>query len=123
MSDNLFGASGNKYRGKKRTNHDRLAAIPAMQELATTFEKRCADAEGDVLACADLMAEAINMKFQANQLEVVGRDGRSFNTFESMTAQHCMRMAMEAYQKARRKNNSPKAAPGDQTADTISGSL
>lgn len=108
MSSDLFGATGNKYQGKKRTNNDRLAAIPAMQELSKKFEKRCAEADGDVLACADLMAEAIDLKFKANQLEVVGRDGRSFNTFESMTAQHCMRMAMEAYHKARRKNQPPE---------------
>lgn len=105
--DDLLGASGNRYSGRPRTNKDRLAAIPAIKAIGEGFERRCKEAEGNVLACADLMAEAIAMKFAANQLEIVGRDGRSHQTFESMNAQHCMRWAVEAYEKARRRNHPP----------------
>jgi hypothetical protein len=90
-----------------RTGRQRLDAIPAALERRQQFCARVMEAEGDAVRCADLMAEAIAMKFEANGLETVGRDGRQTASIEELVSVHCMLAAKEAYLRARGSNAPP----------------
>jgi hypothetical protein len=85
----------------RRTGQQRLDAIPAAVERRDEFLVRVAGAEGDAVRCADLMAEAITMKTDANFLEVVERSGKVMVTIESVMAAHCMIDARDAFLKAK----------------------
>ncbi|MGY3581373.1 hypothetical protein ACVIGB_000558 [Bradyrhizobium sp. USDA 4341] len=90
-----------------RTGRQRLDAIPAAMERREQFYARVKEAEGDAVRCADLMAEAIAMKFEANGLETVGRDGRQTASIEELVSVHCMLEARDAYLRARGSNTPP----------------
>ncbi len=83
-----------------RSFRDANKAIPDAMAAGESFKSRVASAEGDVIACARLMAEAISMDVAANGLEVVGYDGRVRLSFESIVAAHCMIAARDAFQRA-----------------------
>ncbi|GBQ85950.1 hypothetical protein AA14337_3204 [Acetobacter malorum DSM 14337] len=85
----------------KRTMRERLTAIPEVLAARNEFQERCERAGGNVLLCADLMAQAITMCLDATLQERVGRDGRALQSIEVVNAQHCMRWAEAAYRKAR----------------------
>jgi hypothetical protein len=84
-----------------RTGQQRLDAIPAAIERRDEFRERVAVAEGDAVRCADLMAEAIAMKVEANGAEVVSRDGRVAVCIEDVMSSHCLLSARDAYLRAR----------------------
>lgn len=87
-----------------RTGLQRLDAIEPSLARREEFYERVAAAEGDAVRCADLMAEAIQMKFEANGMEAVGRDGRKTVAIEEVVSAHCMLKAREAYLRARGSN-------------------
>lgn len=87
-----------------RTGQQRLDAIPGAIERRDKFLARVKAADGDAVRCADLMAEAISMKIDANHLEVVGRNGKITVTVEEVCAAHCMIAAKGAYLLARGSN-------------------
>jgi hypothetical protein len=88
----------------KRTGQGRLNAIPAALERREEFLWRVKLADGDAVRLADLMAEAIHMLYEANGLEIVGRDGRAIVSVEKVVAAHCMFGARSAYLTARGSN-------------------
>jgi hypothetical protein len=88
----------------RRSGIERLDAIPAAIERGNEFQSRIAEAGGDAVRCADLMAEAIEMDREARMLEPVGRDGRATFSMERLTACQCMSAAREAYLRARGSN-------------------
>lgn len=90
-----------------RTGQQRLDAIPASIERRDEFRERVTAAEGDAVRCADLMAEAIAMKIEANGMEVVAKDGRATVCVEDVMSSHCLISARDAYLRARGSN-----APG-----------
>jgi hypothetical protein len=96
----------------KRTGQQRLDAIEPALHRRGEFCVRIAEAEGDAVRCADLMAEAIQMKFEANGMEPVSRDGRKTVGIEEVMSAHCMLAARDAYLRARGSNI-------DTTSDTI----
>lgn len=87
-----------------RSGQQRLDATPEAMVRRTEFLGRVKDAEGDPVRCADLMVEAITMLYDANGLEPIGNDGRSFACIETMVAAHCMFGARDAYLRARGSN-------------------
>jgi hypothetical protein len=87
-----------------RTGQQRLDAIEPAIQRRDEFRDRVTAAEGDAARCADLMAEAITMKLEANGLEAVGRNGKKTIAIEDVTAYHCMIYARDAYLKARGSN-------------------
>lgn len=88
-----------------RSGRARLDAIPAAIETGESFRHRVAEAEGDAVRCADLMAEAIAMHREQRGLETVGRDGRAVLTMESLEAMYCLDAARDAYLRARGSNS------------------
>jgi len=88
-----------------RTAQERMDAIPAVIARTDEFRRRVAEAEGDAVRCADLMAEAIAIDREARGLSPVGRDGRSYFEFERMNACYCLDDARAAYLKARGSNS------------------
>ena len=105
MSGTIRSISGLiQVGGKRRTGLQRLDAIAVAVAQRDEFMSRVKAAEGDAVRCADLMAEAISMKIEANKLEVVGRDGRIVVTMEEIAAAHCMISARDAYLRARGSN-------------------
>lgn len=89
----------------RRTGQQRLDDIPAAIDRRDEFLARVGPAKGDLTRCADLMAEAIAMRVEANQLEVVGRDGKRTKTVEDVVADHCLIAARNAYLEARGSNS------------------
>ncbi len=89
----------------KRTGQQRIDAIAPALARRDDFFRRVAAAAGDVMRCADLMAEAIEMQRGANGAEVIGRDGRNFVGIEHIVAAHCMFEARAAYLAARGSNH------------------
>lgn len=94
----------------QRTGTQRLDAIPAAIERRDEFCARVAQAEGDAVRCADLMAEAITMQIEANHMEIVGKNGKVTVSIEDVMAGHCMIAARDAYLKARGSNSLPVAS-------------
>jgi hypothetical protein len=90
----------------KRTGQQRIDAIPAALERGEDFRRRVAEAAGDAVRCADLMAEAIAMDREARGMGVVGSDGRSFFEFERLQACYCLDAARAEYLRARGSNQS-----------------
>lgn len=88
-----------------RTGQQRLEAILPAIARRDDFIARVAAAEGDIMRCADLMAEAITMKNEANFLETVGRSGKVTVCTEGVLAGHCLLDARDAYLKARGSNS------------------
>jgi len=88
-----------------RSGRARLDAIPAAIENGESFRQRVAEAEGDAVRCADLMAEAIAMHREQRGLETVGQDGRAVLTMESLQATYCLDAARDAYLRARGSNS------------------
>jgi hypothetical protein len=88
-----------------RTGQQRLDAIEPAISRRDEFRERVTAAEGDAVRCADLMAEAISMKLEANGLEAVGRNGKKTISIEDVTAYHCMISAKDAYLRARGSNS------------------
>lgn len=88
----------------RRTAQERMDAIPGVLARTEEFKQRVAQAEGDAVRCADLMAEAIAMDREARGLGYVGRDGRSYFEFERMHACYCLDDARAAYLRARGSN-------------------
>lgn len=88
----------------KRSALARLEAIPEAMRRGEEFQARVADAAGDVMKCADLMAEAIAMDREANFLEVVARDGRKTMCMEKLQAGYCLDAARTEYLRARGSN-------------------
>jgi len=88
-----------------RTGLARLEAIPAALEREKEFKRRLAEAEGDAVRCADLMAEAIDMHREQRGLETVGKDGRLALTMEGLVAMYCIDAARDAYLRARGSNH------------------
>lgn len=88
-----------------RTGQQRLDAIPAAIARRDEFRERVAAAEGDAVRCADLMAEGVQMLYDSNGLEVVGRDGRVTGSVENLMATHCLIDARDAYLRARGSNS------------------
>jgi hypothetical protein len=82
----------------RRTGQQRLDAILPAIERRDTFLARVKIAAA---VLADLMAEAIDMLYEANGLETVGRDGRVTECIERVTAAHCMFAARDAYRCSR----------------------
>jgi hypothetical protein len=76
-------------------------------ERRDEFLERTKAAHGDAVRLADLMAEAIGMLYEANGLEIVGRDGRQTVCIEKVCAAHCMFGARDAYLMARGSNLPP----------------
>ena len=87
-----------------RTGQQRLDAIEPAIERRDEFRECVTAAEGDEVRCADLMAEAITMKINANMLECVGRNGKITVSIEEVCAAHCMISARDAYLRARGSN-------------------
>lgn len=87
-----------------RTGQQRLDAISKAVEDGGNFRALVAAAEGDVVRCADLMAEAVDMHRAQRGLEPVGRDGRLPMTVENLEAMYCLDAARAAYGRARRSN-------------------
>lgn len=87
-----------------RTGQQRLDAIQPSLDRREEFYASVAAAEGDVTRCADLMADAIQMKFEANGTEAVGRDGRKTIAIEEVVSAHCMLKARDAYLRAKGSN-------------------
>lgn len=87
-----------------RTGQQRLEAIPGAIERRDEFLERVKLADGDAVRLADLMAEAIDMLYEANGLETVGRNGKETVCIERVMAAHCMFGARDAYRKARGSN-------------------
>lgn len=94
---------------RKRTGQQRLDAIEPSLARREEFYERVAAADGDVVRCADLMAEAIQMKLEANGVETVGRDGKKTVAIEELVSAHCMLKARDAYLKARGSNLAPQS--------------
>jgi hypothetical protein len=88
----------------KRSGQQRLEAMPVAVQRADEFKARVKAAEGDAVKCADLMAEAIQMHYEANGIGTVGNDGRVFVEMESLAASWCLIDAREAYLRARGSN-------------------
>lgn len=84
-----------------RTATQRLEAMSDAIKRGEAFRARVTEAADDVLRCADLMAEAVEMVREANGLEVVGRDGRATLTMEDLQAFYCLDAAKKAYIKLR----------------------
>lgn len=91
----------------KRTAQQRMDAIAIAIGQREEFMAAVKDAEGDAVRCADLMARAVTMRYEANGLEPIGRDGRSFAGVEDMVADHCLIAARDAYLRARGSNTAP----------------
>ena len=89
----------------RRTGQQRIDAITPAIERRDAFFARVAEAEGDAVKCADLMAEAIEMQREANGVEVVGYDVKVFFGIEQVTAAHCLFKARDAYLLARGSNS------------------
>lgn len=67
-----------------RSGQERLDAIRPTIARGEAFRQRVSDAAGDVVRCADLMAEAIAMHREQRGLEVVGRRYcRAFGSVEA----------------------------------------
>lgn len=94
---------------KKRAGQQRLDAIEPALARREEFYERVTAAEGDAMRCADLMAEAIQMKFDANGTEAVGRDGKKTVAIEEVVSSHCLLKARDAYLKARGSNLAPRS--------------
>lgn len=90
----------------KRTGQQRIEGIPVAIERGEDFRRRVAEAAGDAVRCADLMAEAIAMDREARGLGTVGGDGRSVFEFERLQACYCLDAARDEYLKARGNNQS-----------------
>jgi hypothetical protein len=88
----------------KRTAQRRLDAIAPAIARRDDFFERVKAAENDPVRCADLMAEAIQMQYEANGKEPVGHDGRNFVCIEHVAAAHCLFAARDAYLRARGSN-------------------
>jgi hypothetical protein len=89
----------------RRTGQQRLEAMPLAVQRADEFKVRVKEAEGDTIRCADLMAEAIQMQYDANGIGTVGNDGRAFVEMESIAAAWCLIAARDAYFRARGSNS------------------
>jgi hypothetical protein len=89
-----------------RSGLERLDAIPAVIAAGEEFRARLAEAEGDAVRCADLMAEAIDIARSSRMFEAVGRDGRVMFSMEALEAAHCLDAARAAYARARGTNAS-----------------
>lgn len=89
---------------KRLTMQERIETFPQWRARSDAFFARVAEAEGDVLALADLMSEAIAMHRSTRALDKIGKDGRAMFGFEELCAIHCMDNANEAYGKARQSN-------------------
>lgn len=100
----------------KRSAQERLDAIEPAIKWKEEFLGRLKAAEGDALLCADLMAESIEMKREANMLESVSRDGRVAMCIESVFASHCMLDARDAYLRARGSNSVPRPDQSNEAA-------
>lgn len=92
-----------------RNAQQRLDAIRPAIERGEEFRRRVVDAAGDLLRCADLMAEAIAMDREQRGLERITRDGRETVTVEALQAAYCLDAARAAYLAAR-GSNQPSAA-------------
>lgn len=77
--------------------------MPAI-ERGKEFLARVRDAAGDVVRCADLMAEAIAIDRESRRLEIVGHDGRSTFSMEELQACYCLDASRDAYLLARGSN-------------------
>lgn len=88
-----------------RTGQQRIDAIPAAMARTAEFRERIAAAHGDVVRCADLMAEAIAMDREARGLSPVGRNGKATLEFEQLQACYCLDDARDAYMIARMSNS------------------
>lgn len=88
----------------RRTGQQRIDAITPALSRRDEFHERVKAAEGDAVRCADLMAEAIQMQSEANFVEPVNKDGRSFVGIEHVFAAHCLFAARDAYLRARGSN-------------------
>lgn len=84
-----------------RTGQQRLDAIMPAIERRDAFRLRVEAAEGDARLCADLMAEAITMKIEANMMETVGKTGKVTVSIEQVTTAHCLLSSRDAYLRAR----------------------
>lgn len=80
-----------------RTAKARLEAISGAIAARDAFLARVERADGGLEDAARLMAEAIDMHFAANGLEIVGHDGRATVCVEDISASHCLKAAREAY--------------------------
>lgn len=89
----------------QRTGRQRLDAIPVAIKRGEEFRVRVVAAAGDVVRCADLMAEAIAMHREQRGLETIGRDSRHTFSMEELEAMYCLDAAREAYLKARGSNS------------------
>ena len=87
-----------------RTGQERLDAIQPAIDRRDEFQARLKAADGDFMALADLMAEAITMQIDSNGLEPVGRNGKKTVCIESVCAAHCLISAKTAYLSARYGN-------------------
>lgn len=88
-----------------RTARQRLDAMGDVIAAGAAFRGRVVEAEGDVVRCADLMAEAIAMHRSQRPLETVGKGGRVMMTIENLEAMYCMDAARAAYALARGSNS------------------
>lgn len=88
----------------QRNGRQRLDAILPSIAIGEAFQARVRDAEGDLMRCADLMAEAIALHREQRGLEVIGRDGRATMTMEELQACYCLDATRAAYLRARGSN-------------------
>jgi len=87
-----------------RNGQQRLDAISTALQKGDEFKLRVKDAAGDLVRCADLMAEAIQMHLEANKLEPVGKNGKATVCVEDVIVSHCLIAARNAYLQARGSN-------------------
>lgn len=89
----------------RRSGQQRIEAIPAAIARGADFRQRVAEAAGDAMRCADLMAEAIAMDRDARGIGVIGKDGKAFFEVERLEACYCLDAARAEYLKARGSNS------------------
>lgn len=87
-----------------RSGKDRLDAIVPAVKAGEEFRARIVEAGADIVKCADLMAEAIELYVGTCGLEIIGRDGRATMCMEELQANYSLQAARKAYLKARGSN-------------------
>ncbi len=81
------------------------------QEKEAEFKARISAASGDVLALADLLAEAARHERSTRKDSPVGRDGKATFTVSQLFACYILDAAENAYSAARARATSPSAPP------------
>jgi hypothetical protein len=100
---------------------DFLAAFNEAKAIDDDFQQAVRNARNDVMALADLMADAIEHQRKTRGDSVIGRDGKALFTASQLFACYMVDAAQRAYSAARIQHRIDTVRPNEYIKTTLTG--